>query len=111
MQPWEGAKKEGFKGFLKGAGKGTIGLVTKPGAGKCRCQNYPFIMPNLIHDSAALFGLVGYPALGIAKSLAHKRGVEKSILAAKWEQVDFCASRASDQDTAQITAQFDSLLS
>jgi len=34
MQPWEGAKKEGFRGFLKGAGKGTIGLVTKPGAGE-----------------------------------------------------------------------------
>jgi hypothetical protein len=38
MQPWEGAKKEGFKGFLKGAGKGTIGLVTKPGAGKYLCH-------------------------------------------------------------------------
>ncbi|KAK0710025.1 UDP-glucose,sterol transferase [Lasiosphaeria miniovina] len=92
MQPWEGAKKEGFKGFLKGAGKGTIGLVTKPGA--------------------ALFGLVGYPALGIAKSLTARKGVERAILGAKGAQVDICAShRAGDQDIAQITARFESLFS
>mmetsp|Transcript_59781 Transcript_59781/g.82127 ORF Transcript_59781/g.82127 Transcript_59781/m.82127 type:complete len:95 (+) Transcript_59781:3732-4016(+) len=28
--PYEGAKSGGFKGFLKGTGKGLAGLVTKP---------------------------------------------------------------------------------
>ena len=33
LKPYEGAKKEGAVGFLKGLGKGFIGLVTKPIAG------------------------------------------------------------------------------
>ncbi|KAH8747024.1 hypothetical protein F5883DRAFT_584558, partial [Diaporthe sp. PMI_573] len=91
MQPWEGAKKDGIKGFLKGAGKGTIGLVTKPGV--------------------ALFGLVGYPALGIKKSLMARKGRERAVLDAKGDQVDILASSGGHQDVGQITARFDSLTS
>lgn len=32
-QPLDGAKKQGFAGFLKGFGKGIGGIVLKPGAG------------------------------------------------------------------------------
>lgn len=33
-QPFEGAKKEGVVGLIKGFGKGIGGVVLKPGAGK-----------------------------------------------------------------------------
>lgn len=33
-QPFEGAKKEGVLGLIKGFGKGIGGVVLKPGAGK-----------------------------------------------------------------------------
>jgi len=32
-QPLEGAKNDGTLGFLKGLGKGSMGLVAKPGSG------------------------------------------------------------------------------
>ncbi|PVH67675.1 glycosyltransferase family 1 protein [Cadophora sp. DSE1049] len=48
-QPMEGAKKDGALGFAKGLAKGSIGLVTKPGA--------------------AMFGLLAYPAMGLYKSM------------------------------------------
>ncbi|KXJ86093.1 glycosyltransferase family 28 domain-containing protein [Microdochium bolleyi] len=66
IQPWQGAKQEGFVGFLKGAGKGTIGLVTKP--------------------TTAVLGLVGYPALGIHKSLTAKKGRDQAVLRSKGAQ-------------------------
>lgn len=33
LKPWEGAKSEGAIGFLKGVGKGLIGVVAKPVGG------------------------------------------------------------------------------
>lgn len=33
VMPFKGAREEGVKGFVKGAGKGTIGLVLKPISG------------------------------------------------------------------------------
>ncbi|KAH8901727.1 UDP-Glycosyltransferase/glycogen phosphorylase [Thozetella sp. PMI_491] len=91
-QPLQGAKKEGIKGFLKGAGKGTIGLVTKPGA--------------------ALFGLVGYPALGIKKSLTARKGLERAILESKGDQVDeFALCLSENHNPRQITARFDNMFS
>lgn len=33
MKPITGAKEEGFGGFVKGLGKGTIGLLARPTAG------------------------------------------------------------------------------
>jgi sterol 3beta-glucosyltransferase len=32
-QPYEGGKEDGVWGFTKGLAKGSMGLVTKPGAG------------------------------------------------------------------------------
>ncbi|USP74649.1 glycosyltransferase family 1 protein [Curvularia clavata] len=48
-KPRDGAKKEGALGFVKGVGKGSLNLVTKPGS--------------------AMFGLLAYPAQGIYKSI------------------------------------------
>lgn len=48
-QPMNGAKQDGALGFAKGLAKGTVGLVTKPGA--------------------AMFGLLAYPAMGLYKSM------------------------------------------
>ncbi|TEY61488.1 hypothetical protein BOTCAL_0168g00210 [Botryotinia calthae] len=48
-QPMQGAKKDGALGFAKGLAKGTVGLITKPGA--------------------AMFGLMAYPAMGLYKSI------------------------------------------
>ncbi|KAF7898331.1 hypothetical protein EAF00_004777 [Botryotinia globosa] len=48
-QPMQGAKKDGAVGFAKGLAKGTVGLITKPGA--------------------AMFGLMAYPAMGLYKSI------------------------------------------
>ena len=31
-QPYHGAKEEGDLGFVKGIGKGIVGVITKPGA-------------------------------------------------------------------------------
>ncbi|KAM6525894.1 hypothetical protein FALCPG4_011426 [Fusarium falciforme] len=56
-KPYDGAKAEGTKGFLKGIGKGFVDLTTKPGA--------------------AMFGIVAYPAEGIYKSIKAK--TQKSI--------------------------------
>lgn len=33
-QPYNGAKKDGVKGFLQGIGKGVGGFILKPGSGK-----------------------------------------------------------------------------
>ena len=33
-QPYKGVKEDGIKGFLKGASKGTAGLIIKAGAGR-----------------------------------------------------------------------------
>lgn len=49
VKPYQGAQKEGVKGAVKGFGKGVAGMTTKTGAG--------------------MFGLFGYTASGIAKSL------------------------------------------
>ncbi|KAH7020720.1 glycosyltransferase family 28 domain-containing protein [Microdochium trichocladiopsis] len=82
VQPWQGAKKEGWVGFLKGAGKGSIGLVTKPGT--------------------AMFGLMGYPALGIQKSLMARKGREAAVLGSKGAQVDLLASQMPAFEEAQV---------
>jgi hypothetical protein len=42
-QPYNGAKKEGAVGFLKGFGKGLGGVVFKPSAGACGVPGYAFM--------------------------------------------------------------------
>ncbi len=72
---------------------------------------YPFC--NFRSDiSTALLGLVGYPTLGITKPLTARKGMQRTILGAKGEQVDVCALQgAGDLDIAQIAARFESLFS
>jgi hypothetical protein len=64
-EPYKDAKKSGAKGIATGLGKGTVGLFTKSGAG--------------------MFGILAYPADGIAKSLrsvTHTRS-RKAVEAAR----------------------------
>lgn len=42
-QPYNGAKKEGAVGFLKGFGKGLGGVVFKPSTGACGVPGYAFM--------------------------------------------------------------------
>ena len=39
-QPFEGARKEGVAGLIKGFGKGLGGVVLKPNAGRLLSQTY-----------------------------------------------------------------------
>jgi hypothetical protein len=43
IQPYNGARKEGAVGFLKGFGKGLGGAVFKPSAGACGVPGYAFM--------------------------------------------------------------------
>lgn len=43
-QPFEGAKKEGVVGLIKGFGKGIGGVVLKPGAGKSFLKSFLAIL-------------------------------------------------------------------
>ncbi|TGO38548.1 hypothetical protein BHYA_0072g00110 [Botrytis hyacinthi] len=72
-QPIKGAIQEGGKGFLKGVGKGTAGVITKPASG--------------------IFGLVSYPALGLYKSLSTSthHGTQGAILLAQREYGTYLA--------------------
>lgn len=48
-QPWQGAKREGVSGFVKGVGKGVGGFLTKPGA--------------------ALLGILSHTMQGVSKEM------------------------------------------
>ena len=67
-QPLQGAKEEGFAGFLKGAAKGIGGVVLKPAAG--------------------IWGLPGYTAKGLYSEIAKLFGssVQNYIIAARTAQ-------------------------
>ena len=39
-KPYQGAKEGGWLGFTKGLGKGTMGLITGPGAGMFLFKNF-----------------------------------------------------------------------
>ncbi|KAL0929369.1 sterol glucosyltransferase [Colletotrichum truncatum] len=89
-QPYKGAKKGGAVGFLKGAGKGSIGLFTKPGA--------------------AMFGLMAYPAQGIYKSFKGN-GPMDPLMKSKCALVDHYAKTfGGNTDTKRIAAVFDGIL-
>ncbi|KAH9216546.1 putative glucosyl/glucuronosyl transferase [Leptodontidium sp. 2 PMI_412] len=53
-QPWNGAKKEGTSGFLKGIGKGVGGFLTKPGAALWGIPAY--LMKGVYKEVQNLFG-------------------------------------------------------
>ncbi|PVI03303.1 glycosyltransferase family 1 protein [Periconia macrospinosa] len=71
-KPYAGAKKEGALGFMKGLGKGSMNMVTKPGS--------------------AMFGLVAYPAQGIYKSMKtlRKSTVESTVRSGKLASLERC---------------------
>ena len=52
-EPYQGARDEGAKGFLKGCGKGLTGAFLKPSAGKntvSRLLSFPLSRPSLCTD-------------------------------------------------------------
>ena len=67
-QPWQGAKKEGATGFLKGVGKGFGGFFTK--------------------QSAGALGLLSYPMKGLHKEVqkAYGSNVQNYIIASRTAQ-------------------------
>ena len=80
----EGAKREGFAGFLKGFGKGIGGVVLKPGAGK---KSVAAVFRCLIRV-LGIWGLPGYTFKGIYKELQKRLGssVQNYIVAARTAQ-------------------------
>lgn len=68
VKPYQGARKEGAKGAVKGLGKGVLNLGAKTGA--------------------AMFGLMVYPSAGIAKSLrsAIHTKTRKTIVEARYRE-------------------------
>ena len=93
-EPYKDAKKYGAKGIATGLGKGTVGLITKSGAG--------------------MFGMLAYPTDGIAKSLrsvTHTRS-RKAVEAARRIEGDWILHRVSLGDGRRIESvveAFDSL--
>ena len=49
-QPFEGAKKEGFVGLIKGLGKGIGGVVLKPQAGESALLHQHFLTDKIYHN-------------------------------------------------------------
>lgn len=88
-QPYQHAKAEGAAGFVKGLGKGMVGLVTK--------------------TSSAVVGAVAYPGDGICKSIryATHRSTRKEIRAQKLVEGEDAARREeSDVDVQGMIAAF-----
>ncbi|KAH6874369.1 hypothetical protein B0T10DRAFT_498827, partial [Thelonectria olida] len=87
-KPIEGAKEEGGVGLLKGLGKGSLGLVTKPGS--------------------AMFGLLAYPAQGVYKSIKSSRSssVNRAILDGRMAAFEIV--EVSDKEAASVVDQFTS---
>lgn len=83
-QPFEGAKKEGAAGFIKGFGKGLGGIVLKPGA--------------------AIWGIPGYTSQGIYKELQKQFGpsVDNYIIASRTAQGYEDVRNASVEERASI---------
>ncbi|EHA54186.1 glycosyltransferase family 28 domain-containing protein [Pyricularia oryzae 70-15] len=89
-QPYKGAKEEGALGFLKGAGKGTAGLIVKPGS--------------------AMLGLMAYPAQGVYKSIRAARGRKAAVKKSKSDLLDWKAPVSDVQiDTRQVCIDFGAL--
>lgn len=86
-QPYDGARKEGAVGFLKGFGKGLGGVVFKPSAGACGVPGYAFMG---VYKSLQKLGKGGKATL--EQYLAASRmaqGEEEAIALGKrdWENV------------------------
>lgn len=90
-QPYNGARKEGAVGFLKGLGKGIGGVVFKPSAGAC--------------------GVPGYAFMGVYKSLMKigqggKATLEQYLAAARIAQGEEEASTLGRRDWEDIVGRW-----
>jgi hypothetical protein len=89
-QPYNGAKKEGALGFVKGFGKGLGGVVFKPSAGAC--------------------GVPGYAFMGVYKSISNigkgkgKATVEQFLEAARFAQGEEESRVLEGRDVQDIVA-------
>ncbi|KAM4067292.1 UDP-glucoronosyl and UDP-glucosyl transferase domain-containing protein [Hirsutella rhossiliensis] len=88
-KPMEGAKKEGTVGLLKGLGKGSIEMVTKPGS--------------------AMFGVLAYPAQGIYKSIRSwdRKAFEHAVESQKWSMFE---TDRIQGDAVEVVTRFKSLM-
>lgn len=84
-QPFEGAKKEGVAGLIKGFGKGIGGVVLKPSAGEQPVESFSKLLLTVY---LAIWGLPGYTFKGIYKELQNHLGssVQNYIVAARTAQ-------------------------
>jgi hypothetical protein len=91
-QTYEGGKKEGAIGYVKGFGKGMAGLMTK--------------------TSAAALGIVAYPGDGIVKSLKYmaKSGTRKRIRASKLMESEWLGGKTeADLNVMGLVQEFERL--
>lgn len=104
-----GHKEEGTLGLIKGIGKGSVELVTKPGSGEYRClfsrtcQRQP-----LTHNLPAMFGVLAYPAQGIYKSAKalQRSPVEQMMASGRTAMMAEDARKANDSEPAQLISRF-----
>ncbi|KAJ7103729.1 sterol glucosyltransferase [Mycena epipterygia] len=92
VQPYKGAKEDGFVGTAVGFGKGAIGFSSK--------------------TSAAVMGLVAYPGQGIYKSIraaAHDK-TKKKIARSRHEEGEWLLKTDQDLRRAGVIAAYDELL-
>lgn len=70
-------------------------------------------MLMFVSHRVAVVGLVGYPALGIQKSLSAKKGRTAAVMRSKGAQVDVFAqgmSPLTSQEVLQIVGRFGQLI-
>lgn len=67
VQPYKGAKQNGWLGFATGVGKGSLGTLTKTSTGESYHTFGSWVC--CLPISTAALGLVSYPAQGIWKSM------------------------------------------
>lgn len=92
VQPYKGARDYGPLGFAAGVGRGAVGTLTKTGSG--------------------LFGLVGYPAQGIYRSVyAVSHGsARRRVASARYGHCNYLARAEADKyDENSVISQFDML--
>lgn len=110
-QPYAGAKEEGMVGFLKGAGKGTAGLIVKPGAGMCNStRNVIDGARTALTEATVMLGLVAYPAQGVYKSIKAAKRRQAAVTQSKHLLLEWqAASGKAQSDSTEICAKYDAL--
>ncbi|KAJ5688317.1 hypothetical protein N7536_010936 [Penicillium majusculum] len=88
-EPYKGAKDGGALGFCKGAGRGGLGLVSKPGT--------------------AMFGLYAYPAQGVYKSIVS--GTDRKIKVERFKMIDNALPFLDDATRKETVERYDETIS